>query len=125
GCDEMFARWSSPAAVFEILKECSASQPCDITGISDYAAIDDAGGIQWPFPAKDAHPENQRPETEEQERRLFEDGRFYHSDGRARFLFEEPQPIPERPNSRYPLLLLSGRGSASQWHTQTRTRQSA
>ena len=29
------------------------------------------------------------------QRRLFADGRFYHPDGRARFLFEEPRPLPE------------------------------
>jgi assimilatory nitrate reductase catalytic subunit len=59
------------------------------------------------------------------ERRLFADGRFYHADERARFLFEEPRPLPEPVNDRYPFVLLTGRGTASQWHTQTRTRQSA
>jgi assimilatory nitrate reductase catalytic subunit len=33
--------------------------------------------------------------------------------------------MPEPPNPRYSLLLLTGRGSASQWHTQTRTAKSA
>ena len=33
--------------------------------------------------------------------------------------------MPEPPDEQYPLLLLTGRGSVSQWHTQTRTRQSA
>jgi assimilatory nitrate reductase catalytic subunit len=60
-----------------------------------------------------------------QERRLFEDGRFYTPTGRARFLFEEPRSLSEPPSARFPLVLLTGRGSASQWHTQTRTRQSA
>jgi len=59
------------------------------------------------------------------ERRLFEDGRFYHSDGRARFICESPRPIPEQPNAKYPFILLTGRGSAAQWHTQTRTAKSA
>jgi hypothetical protein len=45
----MFEKWSSPESVFEILKQLSRNQPCDITGIRDYAMIDDAGGIQWPF----------------------------------------------------------------------------
>ncbi len=103
--------------MFHFLKRCSAGQPCDITGIEDYAALDRAGGIQWPCPASDS--------DFAQERRLFEGGRFYHPDGQARFLFDEPTPIPERPNSKFPFLLLTGRGSASQWHTQTRTRQSA
>jgi assimilatory nitrate reductase catalytic subunit len=59
------------------------------------------------------------------ERRLFEDGRFYHPDERARFLFDEPRPLTEPPSEKYPFVLLTGRGSASQWHTQTRTMKSA
>ena len=33
--------------------------------------------------------------------------------------------MPEPPSDRFPLLLLTGRGSAAQWHTQTRTAKSA
>jgi len=33
--------------------------------------------------------------------------------------------MPERRNDQYPYLLLTGRGTASQWHTQTRTGKSA
>ena len=58
------------------------------------------------------------------QRRLFADGRFYHKDGRARFVFEEPRPTPEPPGGEFPLQLLTGRGSAAQWHTQTRTGKS-
>lgn len=141
GCGEMFAGWDSPAAVFQILKQCSAGQPCDITGIEDYRMLEACGGIQWPWPATnrplsashdpavsacdDALRSPLNSHLPSQERRLFEDGRFYHPDGRARFLFEDPHPLPERTNERYPFLLLTGRGTASQWHTQTRTRQSA
>lgn len=116
GCTDMFADWKSPADVFEIMKQCSAGQPCDITGIGSYSEIDRAGGIQWPVP--------EGADNLTQERRLFEDGQFFHTDGRARFLFEEPREAPERPYDQYPLMLLTGRGTASQWHTQTRTRQS-
>lgn len=117
GCREMFAAWETPADVFQFLKKCSAGQPCDITGIEDHASIDRTGGIQWPLPAG---------QTEfAQQRRLFEDGKFYHPDGRAKFLFDNPTPMPEMPSRKFPFLLLTGRGSASQWHTQTRTRQSA
>lgn len=59
------------------------------------------------------------------ERRLFTDGRYYHPDGRAKFLFDAPKPLSEPPSAEYPLILLTGRGSASQWHTQTRTSKSA
>ncbi len=49
GCSELFRAWTSPEAVFHILKELSRSQPCDISGIPDYRAIDECGGIQWPL----------------------------------------------------------------------------
>jgi anaerobic selenocysteine-containing dehydrogenase len=117
GVGPMFEEWSSPEAVFQILKRLSAGQPCDFSGIPDYATLDQRGGIQWPYPA-----DNPPQETE---RRLFADGRFYHADGRARLIFENPRPMPELPNKNYPLMLLTGRGSASQWHTQTRTKKSA
>ncbi len=116
GCEEMFSAWNSPQDVFQILKQLSAGQPCDFTGIDDYQMIGTHQGIQWPC----------IDTTElELERRLFEDGQYYHPDRRARFLFEEPRPLTEPPTDRYPFILLTGRGSASQWHTQTRTRNSA
>ena len=43
---------------------------------------------------------------------------------RARFLFERPRPLPEPTDLRYPFQLMTGRGSAAQWHTQTRTAKS-
>jgi anaerobic selenocysteine-containing dehydrogenase len=33
--------------------------------------------------------------------------------------------VPEPTSPEYPLVLLTGRGSSSQWHTETRTRKSA
>jgi assimilatory nitrate reductase catalytic subunit len=140
GCGEMFAEWDSPEAVFRILQRCSAGQPCDITGIDGYRMIDEAGGIQWPLPAGRAERGERRAEESAvandgasalnsrlsaRERRLFSDGRFFTPTCRAKFLFEAPRPLSERTTEQYPFLLLTGRGSASQWHTQTRTRQSA
>ena len=51
GCGELFTQWTSPQAVFQILKKLSAGRPCDITGIEDYRHLDACGGIQWPWPA--------------------------------------------------------------------------
>ena len=116
GVGSMFREWDSPEAVFGILKRLSHGQPCDISGIRDYRMLDEQGGIQWPFPAGES--------LDESHRRLFTDGRFYHADGRARFLFEEPRPMPEPPTTAYPFLLLTGRGTSAQWHTQTRTNKS-
>lgn len=117
GCGEMFRDWSSPASVFQILKRLSAGQPCEFTGVEDYPMLDERGGVQWPYRGA--------PEDDCAERRLFADGRFFHADGRARFIWEQPRPLAEVPDAQYPFTLLTGRGSAAQWHTQTRTAKSA
>ena len=116
GCGEMFARWSSPEAAFQLIKELSRNQPSDITGIADYPHLDRAGGIQWPLP--------QYEESPPQERRLFVDGKFFHTDGKARFLFDPPRPMPEPADTEFPFVLLTGRGTSAQWHTGSRTNKS-
>ncbi len=117
GCSDLFKNWTSPEAVFQILKKLSRGKPCDFSGIRDYQMLDAAGGVQWPL------PEGQTLNAAE--RRLFEDGIFYHPDGKARFVFGEPQNMPESTDATYPYLLLTGRGTSAQWHTQTRTSKSA
>ena len=117
GCGEMFRKWESPEATFHLLKACSKDMPCDITGIDDYRMLDEKRGIQWPL------ADGQVIESRS-ERRLFEDGHFYTPDQRARFVFEAPRPLPEPTTPAYPFTLLTGRGSCSQWHTQTRTGKS-
>jgi len=117
GCGEMFKDWTDPEAVLKILGQISAGQPCDISGIDGYRMLDESGGIQWPLGAGHALKNNQR--------RLFEDGKFYHPDGKAKLLFEAPREMPEPPTDDYPLILMTGRGTASQWHTQTRTDKSS
>ena len=116
GCGDLFARWRSPEAVFETMRELSRGQPCDLSGIAGYGMLDDEGGVQWPLPEGEPLAAS--------ERRLFEDGHFPRENGRARFCFEAPRALPEPTDEAYPLLLLTGRGSSSQWHTQTRTSKS-
>jgi len=130
GCGDMFADWNTPEAVFQTMKQLSQGQPCDITGIDSYTMLDEAGGIQWPYPAPTSPAEDNAAHSpagniEQQQRRLFEDGQFYHADGRAKFLYAQTSEMPEPPNARFPFLLLTGRGTAAQWHTQTRTARSA
>ncbi|MDA1050807.1 MAG: nitrate reductase [Planctomycetota bacterium] len=144
GCGEMFNTWNEPEDVFQTMKELSRHQPCDITGMRDYRMLDECGGIQWPFEEdreRGSGGEGDRTEANANQIcstlpispsphlplsiRLFSDGKFYHEDGRAKFLFEEPREMPEKPNASFPYLLLTGRGTASQWHTQTRTRNSS
>jgi assimilatory nitrate reductase catalytic subunit len=119
GCGDLFRRWSSPEAVFGILKELSAGRPCDISGIDSYEHLDAAGGIQWPCPGETTDGNSQ-----ENERRLFSDGRFFTDDERARILFDPPREPPERPDEDYPFWLNTGRGSSAQWHTGSRTNKS-
>ena len=151
GCDDLFGEWSSPEAVFQVLKRASENTPCDFSGIEDYAMLERCGGIQWPYVADGAAagggpcgvPGGEAGDTpggaaigssgdargpapiERQERRLFEDGVFFHPDGRARFVVEDPAEPPEAPSEQYPLILLTGRGSVYQWHTLTRTDRAA
>jgi assimilatory nitrate reductase catalytic subunit len=55
---------------------------------------------------------------------LFADGRFFHPDGRARFIRTVPS-LPENAlDEEYPLVLNSGR-IRDQWHTMTRTGKAA
>jgi assimilatory nitrate reductase catalytic subunit len=124
GCGDLFESWTSPAAAFEHLKRLSAGRPCDITGIDGYEALDEAGGIQWPWPAA-TDGSAVTTSVEASERRLFSDGRFFHADGRARFMWDEPRPVAEPPSTRFPLVLLTGRGTTAQWHTGTRTNKSS
>jgi assimilatory nitrate reductase catalytic subunit len=120
GCGEMFRAWQTPEATFQIMKRLSHGQPCDFSGIRDYAHIDAAGGIQWPYTERDASLNNSV-----QQRRLFTDGKFFTSDEKARFFFDEPRAMPERTDAEFPFLLMTGRGSSAQWHTGTRTNKSA
>ena len=127
GCGDLFTEWKTPEAVFQILKRLSKGRPCDISGIVDYAMLDQAGGVQWPFPEGASLPPygHVGHEGAFSQRRLFEDGRFFTDDGKARLLFEANRPLPEPTSSEFPLTLLTGRGNSSQWHTDTRTGKSA
>jgi len=124
GCGDLFRRWSTPAAVFQILKELSAGRPCDITGIRDHDHLESAGGIQWPYPKRDTESSPSPTAPVENQRRLFADGVFFTPDGRAKFFFDEPRPMAEPPSADYPFLLNTGRGSSAQWHTGSRTNKS-
>ncbi|GIW96721.1 MAG: nitrate reductase catalytic subunit [Pirellulaceae bacterium] len=118
GVAGLFSEWSSPASVFALLQKISRSTPHDITGIRDYDHIASCGGIQWPWTAEDAAGGD--PPT--CGRRLFTDGTFFTPDGRARLEAFVPQEMPETPDDEFPFMLLTGRGTVAQWHTQTRTR---
>ncbi len=116
GCGDLFDRWATPEAVFRTMGTLSAGRPCDHSGVTSYRQLDDLGGVQWPAPAGTGPWEG--------ERRLFEDGRSYHLDGRFRLVAAEPEPSPTPQTETFPLTLLTGRGSTASWHTETRTGRS-
>jgi anaerobic selenocysteine-containing dehydrogenase len=119
GCGEMFREWQTPEDVFRVLQRCSEGQPCEITGIEGYEMIRKLGGVQWPL-VKSA-----QCSVLSRERRLFEDGKFFTADQRAKFCFDEPVAPPELRSAEFPLILMTGRGTSAQWHTETRTGKSA
>jgi len=117
GCGDFFKRWTDPEAAFKILRDLTKDRPCDITGIESYDMIDERGGIQWPFVSGET--------SFKPERRLFEDGLFYTENRKAKLIFSTPRDLPEAPDDNFPFLLLTGRGTSSQWHTQSRTANSS
>ena len=108
---ELYPDWSKPADAFEEWKRISAGQPCDYSGMT-YKAIEQHGGIQWPYPAGAANPR--------QSRRLYGDGRFNTDDGRARLIPTQWEPFREQPNPEFPFVLNTGR-TVEHWQTRTKT----
>ncbi|SMC92517.1 nitrate reductase [Rhizobium sp. RU36D] len=119
GFADAFA-FTSPAEIFAEHAalsgfENSGSRDFDIGAYADidqsaYAAL---APFQWPQPAG-AGPG---------EVRFFADGRFYHPDGKGRFVAVKAE-VPQRITPDYPLLLNTGR-VRDHWHTLTRTGKSA
>jgi anaerobic selenocysteine-containing dehydrogenase len=109
--DELFPGWSTPRDAFDEWKQVSAGRLCDYSGMT-YDAIEEHGGIQWPFPVGATDPQEPR--------RLYTDARFQTEDGRARLIPVTWEPFPEQPSSSFPLVLNTGR-TVEHWHTRTKT----
>jgi assimilatory nitrate reductase catalytic subunit len=77
------------------------------------AGYDALAPFQWPQPTGETSPTP----------RFFASGRFYHPDGKARFIAVD-MPETERRDECYPFTLNTGR-IRDQWHTMTRTGRSA
>jgi assimilatory nitrate reductase catalytic subunit len=93
-------------------KENAGARAFDIGGLAalSESEYDELAPIQWPVPQQ-GHTGTAR---------LFEDGRFYHPDGKARFVPTTPRPPVERTDDEFPLVLNTGR-IRDQWHTMTRS----
>ena len=98
GRGRYFDHLVSPEAIFEELRVASKGGTADYAGIS-YARIEREMGVFWPCPTED-HPGTPR---------LFEEGRFYHPDGRARFVATPWRPPLEVVDEAYPVWLTTGR----------------
>ena len=109
--DEIFPGWKKPVDAFDEWKRISAGRLCDYSGMT-YQAIEQHGGLQWPFPAGATNPRAVR--------RLYGDGGFQTDDGRARLIATEWTPFPEQPNEEFPFVLNTGR-TVEHWHTRTKT----
>ncbi len=116
GFGDAFA-YRSPA---EILGEYAALTAIENDGRRDLdlgalADISDAdydalAPFQWP----------RRAGEEPTETRFFADGRFYHADGKARFVATPFRAPAAQTSARFPFVLNTGR-IRDQWHTMTRT----
>jgi assimilatory nitrate reductase catalytic subunit len=85
-----------------------------LTGL-DAAQYDDLEPVQWPVLAGSSGKGTKR---------LFEDNRFAHADGRARFIATATRLPVHLPDAEYPMVLNTGR-VRDQWHTMTRTGKAA
>ena len=108
---EVFRGWTSVRDAFEEWKKVTAGRLCDYSGMT-YEAIEEVGGIQWPFPAGASDPGGSR--------RLYTDGVFQTEDGKARLVPTEWEPYPEQPDGHFPFVLNTGR-TVEHWHTRTKT----
>lgn len=114
GCyQELFGGWTTVQDAFEEWKRVSAGRLCDYSGMT-YAAIEEHGGLQWPYPAGSA------PLDPIATRRLYADGIFQTEDGKGRLLCVDWSAFPDQPSEDFPLILNTGR-TVEHWHTRTKT----
>ena len=111
--------YDSPAEIFREYATLSGiagqfGRDFDISGLADIddRTYADLSPARWPISRARAGG------------RFFADGRFFHSDGKARFVPVSYRPPASRTGPRYPFRLNTGR-LRDQWHTMTRTALSA
>jgi assimilatory nitrate reductase catalytic subunit len=103
--------FQSSREIFDELRQASRGGHADYYGIT-YERIDREMGVFWPCPSED-HPGTPR---------LFEGGRFFHPDGKARFVVAEYRPSGDPVDDEFPVYLTTGR-VVSQYLSGTQTRR--
>ncbi len=112
--EELFGGWSTPADAFAEIRRVTKGRLCDYSGMS-YAAIEEHGGLQWPF-AEGADATEPR--------RLYGEGVFPTLSGKANLIPVEWEAYPDQPGKGFPFVLNTGR-TVEHWHTRTKTAQVA
>ena len=112
--------YSGPAEIFAeharlSTLENGGTRGFDIGGLAGLTQqeYENLAPVQWPVPSR-GHTGTQR---------LFEDGRFQHADGKARFVPTPPSGPGSAVDEDFPFVLNTGR-IRDQWHTMTRTSRS-
>jgi len=106
-----FFSYKSSREIFDELREASRGGIADYYGIT-YERIDRQMGVFWPCPTLE-HPGTPR---------LFEGGRFFHPNGKARFLVTPYRESGDPVNEEFPVYLTTGR-VVSQYLSGTQTRR--
>jgi len=106
-----FFPFREPREIFEELRLASRGGLADYYGIT-YEKIDREKGVFWPCPAPE-HPGTPR---------LFEDGRFFHADGKAHFMSLAWRDSGDPVDADFPVYLTTGR-VVSQYLSGTQTRR--
>ena len=100
--------YETPESIWQEHRESTRARDLDITGLS-YAKLEQSPQ-QWPYPEG----------ATQGKIRLYEDGIFPTSDGKAKFVNTVYKPLAEPRESRYPFSLTTGR-LRDQWHGMSRT----
>jgi assimilatory nitrate reductase catalytic subunit len=100
-----------PREIFEELRLASRGGIADYYGIT-YEKIDEQQGVFWPCPSLD-HPGTPR---------LFENGRFFHPDGKAHFMKLAWRDSGDPVDAEFPVYLTTGR-VVSQYLSGAQTRR--
>lgn len=108
GMNSLF-NYQSAQEVWNEHRESTRGRDLDITGLS-YQILETEGPQQWPMPEG----------ASTGKARLYEDGRYPTSDGRARFSAVAYEQVAELCDPRYPFSLNTGR-LRDQWHGMSRT----
>ena len=101
----------STREIYDELRRASQGGLADYYGIT-WERIEQELGVFWPC------PDLEHPGT----RRLFEDGKFYHKDGKAHFQVTEWRPSGDPIDAQFPLYLTTGR-VVSHYLSGTQTRR--